>query len=150
MEGDFKMANFYVNQFMRHRKATMQFAHLMPAEQWNFKPYEGALSFGQLVAHIAGAGNFFLGMADGAAYDRSAVPQEREAVLGYLEQQTAEQGARIEKASADPERTVDFKGNPITINALLAGMREHEAHHKGQLMTYLRMAGVTDKLFYTV
>jgi uncharacterized damage-inducible protein DinB len=144
------MGNFYVDQFLRHRKATIQFANLMPAEQWDFKPYEGALSFGQLVAHIAGAGDFFLGLADGIAFDRSTVPQDRQGILAFLAQKTEEQVTRIEKAATEPERTVDFRGTPMTINALLANLREHEAHHKGQLMTYLRMAGVSDKLFYVV
>lgn len=144
------MANFYVDQFLRHRKATLQFANLMPAEQWNFKPYEGALSFGQLVAHLAGAAEWFLGHFDGVAFDRSNVPADRAGILAFIEQKTAEQVARIEQASAEPERLVDFRGNPMTVNAMMANLREHEAHHKGQLMTYLRMAGVTEKLFYTV
>ncbi|HLO02315.1 MAG TPA: DinB family protein [Symbiobacteriaceae bacterium] len=144
------MANFYVDQFLRHRKATLQFANVMPAEQWNFKPYEGALSFGQLVAHIVGAAEWFLGHFDGVAFDRATVPQDREGILAFIEQKTAEQVARIEKAAAEPERLVDFRGNPMTVNAMMANLREHEVHHKGQLMTYLRMAGVTDKLFYTV
>lgn len=144
------MANFFVDQFLRHRKATLQFANLMPAEQWNFKPYEGALSFGQLVTHIVGAAEWFLGHFDGASFDRNSVPQDREGALAFIEERTAAQVARIEKASAEPERLVDFRGNPMSVNAMMANLREHEAHHKGQLMTYLRMAGVTDKLFYTV
>lgn len=143
------MANFYVDQFLRHRRATIQFANLMPAEQWDFKPYEGALSFGQLVSHLAGAGDFFLSFTDGVQLDRSTVPTDRAGILDFLAQKTEEQITRIEKASAETERTVDFRGTPMTVNALLANMREHEAHHKGQLMTCLRMAGVTDKLFYT-
>lgn len=144
------MANFYVDQFLRHRKATIQFANLMPAEQWDFKPYEGALSFGQLVSHLAGAGDFFLSHTDGVQLDRSTVPTDRAGILDFLAQKTEEQASRIEKASAEPEREIQFRGSvPMAVNALLANMREHEAHHKGQLMTYLRMAGVTDKLFYT-
>lgn len=143
------MANFYVDQFLKHRNATIQFATLMDAEQWNFKPYEGALAFGQLVAHVAAATNFFLSFADGAAYDRAGVPTEREGILAYLEAQTASQVERIEQAATEPQREVNFRESPMTVEALLANMREHEAHHKGQLMTYLRMAGVKEKLFYT-
>lgn len=143
------MANFYVDQFLRHRRATIQFANVMPAEQWDFKPYEGALSFGQLVAHLAGAGDFFLSFTDGVQLDRSTVPTDRAGILDFLAQKTEEQVTRIEKAAADTERTIDFRGTPMTVGALLANLREHEAHHKGQLMTYLRMAGVTEKLFYT-
>jgi uncharacterized damage-inducible protein DinB len=29
-------------------------------------------------------------------------------------------------------------------------MREHEAHHKGQMMQMLRMCGVSEKRFYVV
>jgi uncharacterized damage-inducible protein DinB len=144
-----QMANFYVDQFLRHRKATQQFAALMPEEQYEFKPYEGALSFGQLVAHIAGSGDFLLSFADGIPFVKpeTASPTPAE-IKAYLAQKTEEQTARIEKLSADPERVVDFRGTPMTVGALLANMREHEAHHKGQLMTYLRCCGVTEKLFY--
>ena len=36
----------------------------------------------------------------------------------------------------------------VPLGILLGQMREHEAHHKGQMMAMVRMAGVKDELFY--
>jgi len=44
---------------------------------------------------------------------------------------------------------VSFRGKEVTVAFLMAALREHEAHHKGQMMMMARMCGVTDKLFYT-
>jgi uncharacterized damage-inducible protein DinB len=141
--------NDHVNFFLRHRKATIQFAELMPEAQYDFRPYEGALSFGQLVAHIAGSTDFYLSFCDGTPFVRpDAAIMTPAQIKAYLAQKTEEQAERISKL--DVAQVVDFRGAPTMIGIIQSFIREHEAHHKGQLMTYLRMCGITDKLFYVV
>lgn len=136
----------HVSFFMRHRKATIQFAELMPEAQYDFRPFEGALSFGQLVAHIAASTDFLLSFADGkepAKPDPNWTPAE---IKAFLTQKTEEQCERIR--NLDVAKVVDFRGTPVMVGVLEGYMREHEAHHKGQLMTYMRICGITDKLRY--
>lgn len=140
--------NDHANFFMRHRKATIQFAELMPEEKYDFRPFEGALSFGQLVAHIAGSTDFLLSFTDGKELvkpDPNMTPAE---IKAYLDQKTEEQAERI--SNLDVAKVVDFRGTPTMVGVMESYIREHEAHHKGQMMTYLRMCGITDKLRYVV
>jgi len=141
-----------VNQFLRHRKAVLQFCDVMPDEHFEFAPWAGALSFAALALHIAGAGDYYLASAQGVPFqapDAATLPTSPAAIRSYLQQKTEEQAARLGDIH-DLTNRVTVRGNEIEVGILLGQMREHEAHHKGQMMTMLRMCGVTDKLFYAV
>lgn len=136
-------------EFLRHRKATEQFCAVMPDAHYDFKPWDGSLSFGALVMHLAGAANWFLNFVDGQPSSRpDPAPRTPAEIRAYLAQNTQSAVARME-ALTDLEQTVDFRGQHVEIWVLLSRLREHEAHHKGQMMQMLRICGVTDNLFYS-
>jgi len=138
-------------QFLRHRKITVQFSEAMTDDQFDMKPWDGALSFGATALHLATAGDFYLGMADGKSTARpDPMPSTPAAIRAYLTTKTAEQTERIENLGDDLNRAVTFRDKEIPLWVLLGQMREHEAHHKGQMMQMLRMVGNRDKLFYAV
>lgn len=140
-----------VELFLRHRKITVQFTELMPDEQFHYKPWDGSLSFGQQAVHLATAGDFYLSFADGTPVTRpDPLPQAPGDVRAFLAQKTEEQVARINGLGDDLTRTVSFRNKDVELWMLLGQMREHEAHHKGQMMQMLRMIGNRDQLFYAV
>lgn len=144
-------ADQMVEQFLRHRKITLQFTELMPDAQFHFKPWDESLSFGQQAVHCGTAGDFYLSFADGTPVNRpDPLPESPADVRAFLAQKTEEQAARIGKLGDDLTRTVTFRNKEVPLWVLLGQMREHEAHHKGQMMQILRMVGIRDQLFYAV
>lgn len=142
-----------VEQFLRHRKITEQFCAVMPDDKFDFQPFEGGLSFGAMATHLATAGDFYLSFAEGIAHNRpdpASLPKSPSEIRAYLTAKTAEQAERIGKLGDDLDRSVTFRNKEVPVGILLGQMREHEAHHKGQMMTMIRMVGIKDELFYAV
>jgi len=143
--------NQMVEEFLRHRRATEQFCALMPDPHFDYAFREGSLTFGAQAMHLAGAADWFLSFVDGVQPARpDPVPQTPAAIRDHLARNTRTVVARME-AIDDLERVVSFwNQGPAPVWAVLGRLREHEAHHKGQMMQMLRNCGVTEKLFYIV
>ncbi|HVB09440.1 MAG TPA: DinB family protein [Bacillota bacterium] len=139
--------------FLRHRKVTQQLCDLMPDAQFGFKPWDGAMSFGALAVHLANSADFYMAMAEGKEVTRpdpASQPQTPADIRTYLAKKTDEQAARIGHLGGDLDRKVTARGHEVPLSLLLGQQREHEAHHKGQMLTMLRMRGNRDELFYAV
>lgn len=142
-----------VQQFLRHRQITQQFCDLMPDAHFGFQAYPGGMTFAALALHLATAADFYLSAAEGVPFQRpdpAALPQAPAAIRSHLADRTAAQVRRIAGLGDDLDRLVAFRDKQVPLGILLGQMREHEAHHKGQMMMMLRMVGVRDELFYAV
>ena len=138
-------------QFLRHRKVTEQLCAVMPEDKFGFKAWDGALSFAALANHLATAGDFYLSLAEGAAYNRpdpATLPKTPADIRAFLAKKTQEQADRMVKLGDDLDRPVTVRGKELPLGIFLGQMREHEAHHKGQMMMMARMCGVKDELSY--
>jgi uncharacterized damage-inducible protein DinB len=139
-----------VEEFLKHRRATERFCAVMPDEQFGFKAWEGALSFGALAVHLTTAADWFLSFLDGVPVSKPhPEPATAAEIRSLLAKNTESVVARM-SALTDLERTVEMRGQQVPVWMVLSRLREHEAHHKGQMMQMLRMVGVNEKLFYTV
>jgi uncharacterized damage-inducible protein DinB len=125
-------------------------AELMPEEHYNFKPTADVRSFGEILAHVAGASYVFC-----ASAKNEKSPFEEEAF-----EKTARTKAAIVKATNDAIAYCDgafaaltdanaggmvhaaFGTNQVTrINSLL-GHIGHDNEHYGNLVTYFRLKGL--------
>ncbi len=140
-----------MEQFLRHRKVTEQLCAVMPDDKFDMRAWEGALSFGALATHLANSGEFYLTWCEGnkpTRPDPATQPQTPAEIRAYLAARTESQAARILALGDDLDRPVPVRDKQVPLGILLGQMREHEAHHKGQMMAMVRMAGVKDELFY--
>jgi uncharacterized damage-inducible protein DinB len=146
-------ADDLVQAFLRHRRVTQQLCERMPDDRFDFAPWDGGMTFGDLAVHLANSADFYLAMAEGRPVERpdpSTQPRSPAEIRAYLANKTEEQAARIGRLTGDLDRKVSARGREVPLSLLLGQQREHEAHHKGQMMTMLRMAGNRDELFYAV
>ncbi len=142
--------------YLKHVHArTRRVATLIPPQDLEWSAGPGAMTFGDVVRHLAAMERYnfvetvqgrpcaFAGhgreLADGydaviAYYDR--LHQESLALLAVLPE------ARLREKCLTPA------GTPITVWKWLRAMIEHEAHHRGQLYLMLRMRGVTTPPLY--
>jgi uncharacterized damage-inducible protein DinB len=153
--------------FRTVRKNTIQVANDIPVEQWGFRPTPESMSVHELLAHLAAATTWQLkahrddrkttisfdefrvyieaATAFGQALDSrervlQALETEGEAFASYLESMTSERMAEHVSLPApiDPPSKSRFE--------MLLGVKEHEMHHRAQLMVYQRLVGVVPHL----
>jgi len=150
--------------FRTVRKNTVTIAEDIPGDQYNYRPVEGTRSVGELLTHIAYGGKF---------QEQINLVEKRTSMEGFdLMKFRASFAAEVEKprtkdeiiellteqgeefASALGAVTDEFLCESITMPPggtppsrtrfdMLASVKEHEMHHRGQLMLIERMLGIT-------
>lgn len=144
---------------VRHWKTSGEFtlavANSMPAESYDFRPNPEEMTFGQLMAHIAGVNQNACANASGL--ERPALPPKiaewaKDTLKVNVDKATAVQflGSSFEfcnkaVASMTPERFDKVVGPParnLTGFEWLWAYFTHTAHHRGQAEVYLRVKGI--------
>jgi uncharacterized damage-inducible protein DinB len=153
------------NAFRTVRKNTVQIAHDIPEDKYDFVPAPGARSVSELLRHIVYATVFHEDvhrvkrLSTLKGYDFGAIGREMEAreneardktkIIGLLETEGERFASWLESLSPEfLEETVTDPtgGNPRSRLEMLMGAKEHEMHHRGQLMLIERMVGVVPHL----
>jgi uncharacterized damage-inducible protein DinB len=153
------------NSFRTVRGNTLQIAREIPEEHYGFVAAAGVRSVSQLLRHIAYIDILYYdfhrdkrietlkGFDFGALIARSTVeeakPLDKEGIIALLEQRGQAFASWEESLSADflGETFTDPMGqNPKTRLENLMGAKEHEMHHRGQLMLIQRLIGITPHL----
>lgn len=153
------------NAFRTVRKNTLQVAEDIPEDKYDFVPAPGARSVRELLCHIAFAASFqedvhrakrlsTLQGYDFTAFGRDTQAKERgprskAEIIELLETRGADFAAWLESLSAEflTETVTDPAGqNPRSRLEMLMAAKEHEMHHRGQLMLIERMIGVVPHL----
>ena len=152
--------------FRTVRQNTIQIAEEIPAEQYGFRPAEGARSVAETLAHIALTPGFAMQVHSerrtemkfedfrAAAQQRMleeaqlttkwdivpALHNEGEAFASFLESLPDE--ALAEEVHLPPH----VQPNVKTRFEMLLSVKEHEMHHRAQLMVVERMLGLVPHL----
>ncbi|MCJ8014048.1 DinB family protein [Paenibacillus sp. KQZ6P-2] len=135
----------------RHREVLIQLTELVDDEHIHFKPWEGAMTLGELVVHIATSLDMFLNLVITGNFAPPAKPEFAgiDDIRRIVEEYTAKSKAEI--LSLTPEQLsglVDFNRKKLPGESLLQLCKDHEVHHKGQLFTYLRIIGIEKLPFF--
>lgn len=153
------------NAFRTVRKNTVQIAQDIPEDKYEFVPAPGARSVSELLRHIAYATTFqedvhrVKQLSTLKGYDFGVIGREMQAkenesrdkarIIELLETEGERFASWLESLSPDfLEETVTDPtgGNPRSRLEMLMGAKEHEMHHRGQLMLIERMIGVVPHL----
>ncbi len=120
----------------------------VPPGKMAMKPHEKSRSMRDLCWHIAEAERYFV--VQGLGLDipgenlvpKDAPPATAEAIAGAFDRSHAILAGAVAKQSPGWfAESVDFHGLKVPRAGLLDVMFRHEAHHRGQLSVYLRLAG---------
>lgn len=139
----------------RVRARTLRVLRRVPEDEWEWRPAEGAFSFGDLVRHLAAIERWTF--AENACRRPSRYPGHgpevaagHESAVAYLEAMHAETRAMLEALTPDDlrARCVTPGGTEIPVWKWLRSMVEHEIHHRGQIYLMLRMLGVSTPPMY--
>jgi uncharacterized damage-inducible protein DinB len=153
--------------FRTVRKNTIQTAMDIPDTQWGFRASSDTRSIGELLAHIAALPllsyklhvidkKTFMSMDDFGAYLAETAAFEgsltsREAILRALETEGETFAAALESLSAEDLAVrvgfpPPFEPSSKSRLEMLMGVKEHEMHHRAQLMLLQRLVGVVPHL----
>jgi uncharacterized damage-inducible protein DinB len=152
--------------FRTVRKNTIQIAEDIPADKYGFQAAPGVKSVGQLLAHIAvsprwqmevhGQGVASIDTGFFAARAQTVMAQEKalaskEQILEALRRGGDEFASMVDGMAAIVLEQIVAFAPPIqpaqkTRFEMLLGVKEHEMHHRGQLMLIERLLGIVPHL----
>jgi uncharacterized damage-inducible protein DinB len=151
--------------FRTVRKNTLQVAEDIPEDKYGFAPAPGTRTVAELLAHVAGVHAFTdqahrvkklttLQGFDFPAFHatraaESAKLTTKPAILAALRASDESFGAWLASLSDAflAERVTNFDGQGTKSRLeLIMAVKEHEMHHRGQLMVMQRMLGITPHL----
>jgi len=146
-----KAQNFFTSQYPqvweRASEYTLEVAKAMPEENYGFKPQEDAMTFGGQLLHIVDNISFLTRLISGESktfYDRSqAEILNKIQVIEILGNANNYVGKLITEISPDDlNSTIEFRRLEMSKENIFYLLRDHQVHHRGQCIVYLRMAGV--------
>ena len=144
-----------VEHWIRVRARTMRVADQVPADRIEWSPGEGAMTFGDLIRHLAVAERWmFIENAMGRPSRYTSHGRElaegRAQVLAFAQSLHADAVAELKQLTdlQLDRRIATPAGASMAAWKWLRAMVEHEAHHRGQMYLMLRLAGIpTPPLF---
>jgi len=133
-----------VDHWKTSKKYMLALAEQMPAEDYSFKPNPAEMSFGEQLAHIAGANSYFFATLSGQK-DPIAKPTkfDKDSVIKILNESYDFCIAAL--SNLQHERlmeTFDSPDGKMTGFELLLLATDHTAHHRGQVIVYLRAKNI--------
>jgi uncharacterized damage-inducible protein DinB len=146
-----KAQNFFTSQYPqvweRASEYTLEVAKAMPEENYGFKPQEDAMTFGGQLLHIVDNISFLTRLISGESktfYDRTKAEElNKDEIIEILENANDYVGSLISGISTDDLNTaIEFRKLEMSKENIFYLLRDHQVHHRGQCIVYLRMAGV--------
>lgn len=125
---------------------TLKMAELMPEELYDFKPVPDVMSFKEQLLHIAQniqwlSTSYLLSgkkspKNDSAFITKTAIIQRLTDAynVGLLAHQSL--------SAKQLNETVSFFAGPMTKRQILLLLHDHQTHHVGQIIVYLRLKGI--------
>ncbi len=127
------------------KEYALKMAELMPEEYYDFKPVPEEMSFKQQLMHIADniewLSSTYLFVAKANKIDTSV--KSKAAVIKILSD-AYDMGATAHHnlSGKQLDEVVKFFAGPMTRRQILILMHDHQTHHLGQLIVYVRLKGI--------
>lgn len=126
---------------------TLAVAQLMPDEKYAFRPSPEEMSFAEQLVHISGnlawlSTSYLSGAANPISEaDKKAVSKKEVIAIVTKTFDYALQVLRQFKSTQLAD-TVSFFAGPLNKLQIINLVNDHQSHHRGQLLVYLRLNGI--------
>jgi uncharacterized damage-inducible protein DinB len=126
----------------------METAETVPENLYSYRPTEEVRSLGEILAHVANAQFAFCSGAAGEESPASENYEETRTTKAQIVEALQEGFDYCEKvyggmSDADGANMVQFFGQEMAASAVLAFNTAHNYEHYGNLVTYMRINGIT-------
>lgn len=140
-----------IYKIMTNAKAyTERYLNAMPADGYDFKPMPGVRTFAQQMLHLADANYYFISIASNKpspigqlSLEQTTTPTKDATTKAVLDSYDYVL-AVLNKFTGDQLlEMVNFGELEVPKIAAFVKAFEHQAHHRGQTVGYLRLKGIT-------
>lgn len=130
------------------RDYTLSIAELMPAESYAFRPSADQMTFGEQLLHLSAnlgwlSSHYLNNEAPNPVESGDMKLTQKDSIIRVVDK--AYQYA-LHALNAFPRDrlgdTVSFFAGPKRIMQIINLVNDHQSHHRGQLIVYLRMRGI--------
>lgn len=125
---------------------TLEVAALMPETDYDYKPADEEMSFREQLLHIASNINWLTSsylQGEATKSDLKRKDYTKEQIVDILMEVYANAGkAMLTLPAAALDEPVEFFAGPMTRRRIVMLLHDHQTHHRGQLVVYLRMRGI--------
>lgn len=126
---------------------TLQVAKLMPERNFSYRPEVDEMSFGDQLLHISGNMKWlclrYLNGSKSVFLPTDVNPLNKNEVIQVLTKTYDFAINVIEQFDAKQlQDTVSFFAGPINKLRIISLLNDHQTHHRGQLIVYLRLNGI--------
>jgi len=136
---------------MENAKAyTKRYLDAMSPEGYDFKPIPEVRSFAQQMLHLADANYYFISIASGkpspvgaVSLEQTVEPTKEATVKAVLDSYNYFTHVLNEITDEQLLEMVNFGDLEVPKAAAFSKAYEHQAHHRGQTVIYLRLKGIT-------
>ncbi|HWO76581.1 MAG TPA: DinB family protein [Bacillus sp. (in: firmicutes)] len=142
-----------LKDWLTHRRVLEELLKTVKDTDVNFKPWDGAMTLGQLALHIAGWADTFITLTKTGEFSKpenmnyTTMTEVREAVHELTEKTVTTYSSLIPE-DLEAVRTFPISNFQLPGKVYLKIIYDHEVHHKGQLYIYARMTGVEKVPFF--
>ena len=136
----------FINKWHRIHNQTARLMAVAPDDKYEWKPCDSGMSLGELMNHIWVSEAGLIEATINGAFPKEwpASVNTTKEMLAAFDKAHTEAAARTATLTDEQlsEEIAPFgPGNELTRLASLNATLEHQIHHRGQLYTYLRLAG---------
>ena len=137
----------FLEKWQNSKTYLLDLAKAMPEENYSFKPTEREMSFGEQLLHIKGnmdwlSTSYFTSEKFDKKKDETVYSKEE--IISMLEKSFDNVYEVIKNTNPKKLKDkVDFFAGPKTKFQILNLLQDHVTHHRGQLIVYLNLKGIT-------
>lgn len=138
-------AGRFVSNWNRIHKDTSRVLKAATDDKLDWRPKEGMFTMRELIGHIPQAEAVLVRSALAGSEQKIPFDFSRSAadIASAFDSQHEELASEVAKLTEEQWREeVEFHGKRLRRGVLLWFVTEHEIHHRGQLYTYYRLAGI--------
>lgn len=133
---------------MQHSKEyTLNIARLMPEEKYTYCPTAAEMTFGEQLIHISSnlgwLSSAYLGGGEKPVTAAMKKARGKDEIIQVVNNTYAYAIQVLEKfPMAQLKDTVSFFAGPMNKLQIINLLNDHQTHHRGQLLVYLRLNGI--------
>ncbi len=133
---------------LRHAKEyTAKVAQLMPEEKYAYKPTTSEMNFGEQILHISTnmgwLSSSYLGSSENPITKENQQVQKKTEIIAVMNKAyDFAISTLLQFGVAHLKDTVRFFSGPMNKLQIINLLNDHQTHHRGQLVVYLRLNGI--------
>lgn len=150
ISGNAQTSDSLLNQLSRKwnnaKLYNLDLAEQMPEEAFHYKPVPEVMSFKEQLLHMAGNMRW---LSSSILFTKKEITKidtagmDKAAVLKYVSDAYDKAGAaHFNLSPKQLNEVVPFFAGPMSRRQILILMHDHQTHHAGQLILYLRLKGI--------